>query len=418
MGVRGLLLSSAVTYVGTILSVLFMMGYYGVALRGAGTEAYGALQSIMSFTFLLYAGRGVVGGYVVIHTGGDDRQLPSIVRQAITLVAYLGLGTMGLFLVLSPFVRDFLRLESVVSLVLLGVAAVPSVLAGGIEGVLNVQKKFAALSLSTIIIPVCNLVGAYVLFRDGFQEADAGLLVLSSHAISLVNSFFWMDRGFLARIPAASRVPLHLFKDFLTLLITSILFGAALRADLFWAKHALNASESGTYAISVSIAMVLYLISSDVARVASVSFRSEPALKIVAASYGIILATCLALGLSFVISGQTVLNILTGHAVVIHWNTLLPLFASFTLYSIITLDFSCLNVLTKRVHVGISIALACTQIIALSAFGTSGTTIALTQCAVMAIFTLIFTLWLAKAVRSSRKAVPAHPAEAHLAPHG
>lgn len=418
MSVRNLIISSAVTYVGTILSVLFMMAYYGVALRGAGMEAYGALQSIMSLTFLLYAGRGVIGGYVVIHTGGDERQLSSIVRQAVTLVAYLGLGTMALFFLLSPFVRDFLRLESVVSLALIGVAAIPSMLAGGIEGVLNVQKKFTALSLSMIIVPASNLVGAYFLFQDGFQETDAGLLILSSHTISLLHSIFWMDRGFLSHIPAASREHLRLFKDFAILLISSILFGAVLRTDLFWAKHALNATDSGAYAISASIAMVLYLISSGVARVASVSFRSEPALKIVAASYGIILVTCLALGLAFAIAGQTLLTILAGHPIVIHWNILLPLFLSFTLYSLITLDFSCLNVVTKRVHVGISIALACTQIIALSLFGTTGTAIALTQCTVLLIFTALFTLWIARAVHGNRKAVPAYPAEAHLAPHG
>lgn len=418
MNVRNLIISSAVTYVGTILSVLFMMGYYGVALRCAGTEAYGALQSIMSFTFLLYAGRGIVGSYVVIHTGGDERQLPSIARQAITLIAFLGLGTTGLFLALSPFVRDFLKLDSVASITLIGAAAIPSMLAGGIEGVLNVQKKFAALSLSTIVVPACNLVGAFFFLQDGFQEADAGMIVLLSHVASLVHALFWMDRSFLKSLQAIGLAPLHLIEDFVALLVSSILFGAVLRADLFWARHSLDAGDSGTYAISASIAMVLYLISSGVARVTSVSFRSEPALKIVVASYSIILATCFVLGLTFAIAGQPALTILAGHPVVIHWNILLPLFISFTLYAIIMLDFSCLNVLTKRVHVGLGIALACTQATALTFFGTSGATIALTQSAVMAACTVIFTYLLFQALRGSRNTVPAHPAEAHLLPHG
>jgi hypothetical protein len=98
----------------------------------------------------------------------------------------------------------------------------------------------------------------------------------------------------------------------------------------------------------------------------------------------------------------------------IEWSVLLPLFAALTLYSVITFDFTCLNVATKRVHVGIGVLLLAVQGAALVIFGSDARSIALSQCGAMAALSVVFSLSLSSAVRAMRASPAAHPAEAHL----
>ncbi len=411
MKVREFFFSYGVTYVGTAVSVALLAAFYVVSLR-VGTEAYGALQSTFSFMFLLYAGRGAAAGYVVMHAAGNERALGSVVRHGTRLAFLIGLALAGAFFLLSPFLRDFLHLRSTVAFVLIGVASVPGMLGGLNDGILNVQKRFGALAVSSIIIPAVNVALGIALLRDGFQEADAGWIVLVSQGVSCINALFikWdFLRDSEPFVPKRSA-----FREVAELVAASLLFGASLRLDIFWAKHVLAADDAGTYAIAASIAVVLYMISNGVARVTGVVMREESATKTIMVSYGLILAVSAVLAGAFATLGPPTLRLLVGHDVEIAWSVLLPLFAALTFYSVITFDFTCMNIATKRVHVGIGALLLAVQAAALWVFGIDAPSIALTQCVVMGALALVFSAALSVAVRSLRSPPPAHPAEAHL----
>jgi O-antigen/teichoic acid export membrane protein len=411
MKVREFLLSYGVTYVGTAAAVVFMSVFYVISLR-IGTEAYGALQSTFSFMFLLFAGRGAAAGYVVLHAAGDESSLGTVVRHAARLALLVGLALLGTFLLLSPFLRDFLHLESPVAFMLIGVASIPGVLAGMNEGILNVQRRFAALALSSTIVSAMNVLLAIVLLRDGFQEMDAGWIVLGSQSASCLNVL--LVRWDFLKTPAVPVVTQSALREVAELVAASLLFGASLRLDVFWAKHALLPAQAGAYAIASSIAIVLYLVSNGVARVTSVSMREGAIGKTIVVSYALILGVSAALAGAFVALGPLTLRLLVGHEVPLAWDVLLPLFVALTCYSLITFDFSCLNVMTKRVHVGIGVLLLLAQGIAVATFGRDVRSIALAQCAVMAAFALLFSITLYRVIRRIKTSVPAHPAEAHL----
>lgn len=412
---RGFLYSSGVTYLGTIGSVLCMAAFYGVSLR-VGTEAFGALQSTLSALFLLSAGRSAAASYIVIHAAGDERRLAGVAKRGVFLAGLVGLGIAGVFTLLAPFLRDFLHLESSASFVLIGLAAIPGLFASTAEGILNVQKRFVALSASSLVVPLCNFLLALFLLRDGLSGMDAGMIVLGSQSISCVN-FLLVDwaslRGGKPFTEHASSLA-----EIATLMAAILLLGASLRMDVLWARHLLPETEAGSYAIAAMIAIVLYLITSGVARVTTVSLREKTDTKVIAGSYLLIIGTAIVLATAFATIGQPALQLLAGRTIKVDWAVLLPLFIALTCYSTIMFDFSCLNVVTKRVHLGFAILLVIVQAAALTAFGKDMHAIAWTQCAVMAVMAVGFSLSLIRTIRAV-PAVPArHPAEVHLAAHG
>lgn len=414
MGLSGFLLSSGVTYAGTVASVLLMAAFYGASLR-IGTESFGVLQSTTALLFVLQTCRGVVGGFVVIRAVGNGEPLSVVTRQGVKIAMLLG-GVVSILLGLgAPALRDFLHMDTPLPFILIGLAAIPGFLSGMTEGVLNAQRRFGALAVSSAMVPAANLLFAFVLFRDGFQHADGGWLVLGSYVLSLLNLAF-VDRIAFKRTLPSDGFPR--LKEIGTLLVASLLFGAAHRVDVLWARHVLTQSDAGSYAIAAAISVVVFLMSTSIARVASVSLRSGSGPRVVSVSYAMIVSVSLLLAAAFFIVGERALGLVAGRTIDVDWAILTPLFIAAACFSIISLDYWCLNVLTKRVHVRIAGALVGIQVCALLLFGRSAISIAWVQCAVTAALTVVFSVPLARTLWRNRPLPRPHLAEAHLAHHG
>lgn len=411
---RTFFVSTGIIYAGSIVGILCTIGFYGASLR-IGTQAFGALQATMSLIFVLASMRSCVSSFVVVRTGGDRDALSSVVRRSIPLFLLETVVFSGLFILCAPLFSEFLNTDSPMTFVLIGLAFFPAAMSSLAESVLNVQQRFLALSLSLTLIPAFNLVLAILLFRDGYQNSDPGWIVLGSQLLSCINLLF-VDWSFIRERPNTQGNGERLLSQLRTvgmILAASLLFGLSYRLDVMWARHMLSAIDAGSYAICASIATVVYMVSSSIGRVTSVSLRQEPTIKLVVVSYAIIIGISAFLASCFFVAGPMALRIISGHDVFIDWNMLLPLFVMAALFAIIVLDFSCLNVVTKKVHAGIGLILVIMQGLGLGLFGISGSTIAWTQMIILAITSLLFSTELFRAVRSMKK-TDAHPAEYHF----
>lgn len=404
--------SYGITYLGTAASVVLTAAFYVVSLR-IDTASFGTLQSIVACMFLLHAGRSAAAGYIVMHATGNETALGSIVRHGARLTLLTALLIMGLFMAAAPFLRWFLHVESPYPFVLIGIAAIPGLLAGMNDGILNVQKRFTALAVSSLIPPSANVILAIFLLHDGLQQNDPGWIILGSQSLSCLNAPFirWSALRTAVKVHIPTRSSLREVGE---LLLASLLLGASMRLDIFWAKHTLSSVDAGSYAIAASIAIVLYLVSSGVARVAGVSLRTDTRIRVIGISYALIIIVSGILALGFSALGEPILHRLTGKILSIDWAVLFPLFIAMTCYSLITFDFTCLNILTKRVHVGIGIVLVAMQALSLQLIGTDASSIAWAQCATMAALALVFTARLLHALQSLQRIPRSHPAELHL----
>lgn len=409
MDKRGFFYSFGVTYAGTVAAVVLTIAFYGWSLR-IGPEAFGALQAAMGMLFLVYASRAVIGSYVVIHAAGDPSSLPAVARMGLRLAFLIGCGIAGALLVAAPFLRDFLHFSTALPFVLMAVSAVPGIVSGAVDGILNVQRRFTSLALSTPLIPAANLAVAIVVLRDGFQDADPGWIVLWGQIAGALNVFL-VDRA--AFVPTRVRMPFP-GGEMWKLFCSALLFGVALRMDVLWARHLLPASEAGTYAIAAAVAIVVHLITSNVGRVTSVSLRGGSGTWIIGWSYGLIVVTSLVLALGFAVAGEPALRFVTGKTVGVDWSVLSPLFVALTCYTLLLLDYTCLNVLTRSVHAGIGAILVCGLGIVLAAFGTSAHSIAWATLGVTGTLAVVFTAVLIATIRRSAPPRPDRAIAHHL----
>lgn len=378
--------------------------------------SYGVLYTVLSITFLLQASRGATASYIVLHAAGDERALPGAIRNAVTFSLVIGAAMTIALIAGAPFLRSFLHLSDALPFILAGISAVPNIIGGIADGILNVRKQFVALSLVTPIMVAAKIAAAVWLFSDGFQEADAGWVLLVSECAGLAAFAFISPASLTKRLPPVQRIARDM-REVGTLLAASLLFGFANRIDVLWARHMLPPDEAGTYAMMLGIAMVVLSITSGVARVATVWQRSSSPEGVLKASYVIIVGTALVLTVGFLALGERTLELLAGKSIPIDWGILLPLFAAMTFMSIILLDYSSFNILTKRVHAGMGAALIAAQAAGLFLFATSGASIAWIQCAVMACLMGVFTLSLWRYKRRNGDVSRAHPAEIHLVQH-
>jgi|GEM_PF-5610344 len=398
-----------------MLSIVVGAAFTLYALR-LEPASYGVLYTVLSITFLLQASRGATASYIVLHAAGDERALPNAIRSAVTFSLLIGAAMTIILIACAPFLRSFLHLSSTLPFILAGVSAVPNIIGGIADGILNVQKKFVALSLIAPIMGTVKIAAAIWLFSDGFQEADAGWVLLLSECAGLVAFAFLRPSSLTERLPRPQRISRDM-REVCTLLVASLLFGLTNRIDVLWARHMLSPTDAGTYAMMLGIAMVVLSITSGVARVATVWQRSSSPEGVLKASYVIIVGTALVLSGGFLAIGEQTLELLAGKRIPIEWNILLPLFAAMTCLSIIVLDYSSFNILTKRVHAGMGMLLIAAQAAGLFLFATSGASIAWIQFTVMAFLMAIFSVSLWRYKRRNGDVSHAHPAEIHLMQH-
>lgn len=378
--------------------------------------SYGVLYTVLSITFLLQAARGATASYIVLHAAGDESALPAAIRNAVTFSLLIGAAMTIALIACAPFLRSFLHLSSTLPFILAGISAVPNIIGGIADGILNVRRQFVALSLVTPIMIAVKIAAAVWLFSDEFQEADAGWLLLITECSGLIAFAFLRPSSLTERLPRAQRISRDMH-EVGTLLIASLLFGFTNRIDVLWARHMLSPTDAGTYAMMLGIAMVVLSITTGVSRVATVWQRSSSPDGVLKASYAIIIVTAAVLSGGFIAIGEPVLFLLAGKSIPIDWNVLLPLFAAMTCLSIIILDYNSFNILTKRVHAGMGALLIAAQTTGLAFFATSSASIAWIQFAVMASLMGIFSIALWRYKRRNGDASRAHPAEIHLMQH-
>lgn len=379
--------------------------------------SYGVLQAVLSVLFLLQAARGAIASYIVLFSEKDENALPHAINNAINLSVFIGTILIAAFTIFAPVLRDFLHLSSTLPFILIGVSVIPNIIGGIGDGILNVRKQFVSLALITPIIGIARIIAAIALFSDGFQEADVGWIIVIGDFVGLAPLAFVRLSFLHEKISSVRWIQKVDAQRIGTLFSTSLLFGFAQRIDVLWARHILSPIDAGSYSMMLGIAMMVYFITSGVARVATAWQRSAAPEGVLKASYIIIIGTATFLTTGFILIGERALFFLTKKEILIDWTVLMPLFIAMTCFSIIALDYSSFNVLTKRIHAGMAVLLVVMQAASLYFFTSSAESIAWMQCIVMTSLMGIFSIALWRFKRRNGSVSRAHPAELHLQHH-
>src|SRR3954447_24152361 len=176
-GVRGFLRSGTSLAFSISIANVATYGFTVLAARLLGPHEYGALAALLAAILVVGVLQLGLQATAARRVSAEPEHRAEIEHE-VTRVGWraaLGLGL--ILLTLSPLVERLLRLDSVVTAVWLAVAAVPLTLMGAQAGILQGERRWAALSLVYLAvgIPRVAVGGAFIAWRPDQTAAIAGV---------------------------------------------------------------------------------------------------------------------------------------------------------------------------------------------------------------------------------------------------
>jgi len=263
---------------GAVAAAMFVLNVatYGFVIGAAhilGPDEYGALAAWMNL--LLVVNVGSLGLQATtarrLSSGGHDLHdlEPRLVR--LTFASAVGLG--ALLLVLSPVTNAALQLDDLLMAALMGLAAIPLTFLGGLLGILQGERRWAALSVVQICVGVSRLgVGlALLLWRP---EPRWGAIAVTVALTVPVAAGLYALRDRHLR-PGWERSGLRSLVVELGHNSQALLaFFAVSNVDLIVARHVLDAHDAGLYAAGLILAKAVLFLPQFVSVVAFPSMAS------------------------------------------------------------------------------------------------------------------------------------------------
>jgi O-antigen/teichoic acid export membrane protein len=278
--VRDFLRSSTSMAVSISVANVATYGFTVVAARALGPHEYGAVAALLAASLVigvLMLGLQATAARRVSAEPEHRAEIEhEIIRVGWRAAVWLGL----VLLVLSPLVERLLRLDSVITAVWLAVAAVPMTLMGAQAGILQGERRWAALSLVylAIGIPRVAVGGAFIAWRPYQTAAMAGVAI---GAVFPVLVGWWALRSGTRFAPSQTHPTerRHPTRDILGEIVHNsqalLAFLALSNADILVARHALDSHQAGIYAAGLILTKAMLFLPQFVVIVAFPSMSTE-----------------------------------------------------------------------------------------------------------------------------------------------
>ena len=241
-------------------------GFTVAASHILGPQQYGALAALMAtllVTSVLQLGLQATGARRI---SAEPEHRAEIEREVLRvgLVAALGLG--AAMLVLAPLLERVLRLDNLVSAVLVAAACVPLTLMGAQSGVLQGERRWPPLSLIYLALGLARLlVGvAFILWQP--TQAAAMLGVALAAVVPAVVGWLALRRHGRARpvVPDPSVARRHPARDILRETAHNsqalLAFFALSNTDIVVARHVLDGHQAGLYAAGLILVKAMLFL--------------------------------------------------------------------------------------------------------------------------------------------------------------
>jgi O-antigen/teichoic acid export membrane protein len=276
-----------------------------VVARILDKDQYGAFSSIFSLlTILLIVGGGIslvlIKFSAVLYAKKDYAALANFIRLAFYYLGLTSIGLMIIFGIVSPFIYDFLKLESFGPLIILALS-VGLALTGSVGGsILKGIQNFTKSSISSIIGAITKIL-ALILFTLPFwpmSPVTGAMLSVPISAIMMIILDLFFLRNILSKYnPKGPKLPHFEWKDILVYSIpaTVAVLGITMlnSLDVILARNYLSPEASGDYAALATLGKIIFFATSAIpmAMFPIVSARhavNEPHRKMLFASLGVV----------------------------------------------------------------------------------------------------------------------------------
>ncbi|MEO5662323.1 MAG: polysaccharide biosynthesis protein [Nocardioides sp.] len=223
-------------------------GFVLLASRLLGTEGYGALGSALNLMLVISVGALGLQATAARRISADPQHVAQI-QHSIMRVTYRAAAALGLImLVLSPLIQRVLKLDHLGTALIIAISAVPMTLMGGLAGILQGERRWAALGALYVAAGVPRLVigGAFIAWRPTELWSLVGVGV-SFWAPVLVG--WWALRHERhVQVSSSDHTGMAMLKESISNGQALFAFFALSSVDLIVARNVLSGHDSGLYA--------------------------------------------------------------------------------------------------------------------------------------------------------------------------
>ncbi len=258
-GVRRFLGGSGGIIVGTAVMNVCTFGFTVVAAGILDTASYGAFFALLNLLMVVSVVNMGLQATAARRIVADPGSIAPIERAILRVGYGTALAVGGALAVLSPAVTWLLQLDSVVPALVLAALAVPTTVMGAQVGILQGEKRWAALSWVYVLAGVPRIAGLALLWARPTESI--ALLGSGLGYIAPVVLGWWVLRRPRAHV-AAAEVPSTrpLLRESLHSAQALLAFFALANVDIVVARHVLSDHASGLYAVGLLVAKImLYL---------------------------------------------------------------------------------------------------------------------------------------------------------------
>lgn len=276
---------NAVYFGGSLLVAFLNYLYYPVLGRLLTPAGYGEVQAIISFflqagVFFQVLGIVTVGVFKK-YAGQDERR--TIIVELEWLALLVSVGVFALTVMLSPWLKAFLRFSSVWPFLFFAFAILLATPLAFSNAYLQGLKRFGALSWSNMVAAFSKLLISAALVIAGLGPGGAILGLALSQVVNVTYTH-WLAAGLgrpplrlLPRLPDLRRVRPEILYAGLVF-TTSLAINFTLSIDVLAVKHYFPPTIAGLYAGISTIARILFFLTAPLAAVlvASVKLGETP----------------------------------------------------------------------------------------------------------------------------------------------
>lgn len=252
--------------VGTAVMNVCTFGFTIVAAGILDTASYGAFFALLNLLMVISVVNMGLQTTAARRIVADPGGVATIERAILRVGCATALAVGGALLVLSPAVTWLLQLDSVVPALVLAGLAVPTTVMGAHVGILQGEKRWAALSWLYVLAGVPRIAGLALLW---WRPTDSIALFGSGLGYIAPVVFGWwvlrrprtaVGSDDVSAAPAETTSSRTVLRESLHSAQALLAFFALANVDIVVARHVLSDQESGLYAVGLLVAKImLYL---------------------------------------------------------------------------------------------------------------------------------------------------------------
>lgn len=267
-----LLKNSTIVIVGIIISSLLAYVFHFVAGRMLGPEDYGVFGALMALLVLFALPTVALGSAITKFTSRfySENKLGhiAVLRKKIQKDVLVFSAVMLVFFVIfSQFIANFLKINSNVPVIIVGISLVFTFILPVNRGILQGMKKFQVLSWNAIIEAFSRLVLLVVFLYSGFGVNGAILSYGLAYFIAFLWVFPYIKETKEGITPAEKTDIKPIYRFIFHVLLINIILQFILNLPSLFIKHFYTSEFTGYWTAAFNIARISLFITGAISLV-------------------------------------------------------------------------------------------------------------------------------------------------------